>query len=219
MGPAALLDYDRAQAARPGARGRRAVEPCRHRRARARRRRRSALVPNIIDLVETGRRDHRRRLDRRRACAPAAGRAEPPMPKRRGCARAGRSNTRRLRDVPAVTRDGVAIALHMNAGLADRRAAFVHETGARVDRSVPHRIAVHAGAALPAHERAVPASTRPCSTPCPTGPSPSARSTSARTRSCPTWRRSTRRIRRSAGGRSASASTGRACCACSCAPC
>ena len=40
-----------------------------------------------------------------------------PIAKRRGCARAARISTRRLRDTPSVTRDGVAVGLHMNAGL------------------------------------------------------------------------------------------------------
>ena len=99
MGPAALLDYDRAKLRglileEGGPTSHVAIVAralgSRHGRARSQHHR-----PR-----RTQRCDHRRRLDRRRACAPAARRAAPPTPKRRGCARAGRSSTRSCATFP-----------------------------------------------------------------------------------------------------------------------
>ncbi len=127
MGPAALLDYDRAKL-----RGLILEEggPASHVAivARALGVATVGLVPNITGLVEpndaviidgsTGDVHVRPQPDVRTAYAEKAR------------LRARRQEQyARLRDVPAVTRDGVAIALHMNAGLTID-APFVHETGA-----------------------------------------------------------------------------------------
>jgi phosphotransferase system enzyme I (PtsP) len=127
MGPAALLDYDRAKL-----RGLILEEggPASHVAivARALGVATVGLVPNITSLVEpndaviidgsTGDVHVRPQNDVRTAYAEKAR------------LRARRQEQyARLRDVPAVTRDGVAIALHMNAGLTID-APFVHETGA-----------------------------------------------------------------------------------------
>jgi len=127
MGPAALLDYDRAKL-----RGLILEEggPASHVAivARALGVATVGLVPNITSLVEpndaviidgsTGDVHVRPQNDVRTAYAEKAR------------LRARRQEQyARLRDVPAVTRDGVAVALHMNAGLTID-APFVHETGA-----------------------------------------------------------------------------------------
>ena len=127
MGPAALLDYDRAKL-----RGLILEEggPASHVAivARALGVATVGLVPNITGLVEpndaviidgsTGDVHVRPQPDVRTAYAEKAR------------LRARRQEQyARLRDVPAVTRDGVAVALHMNAGLTID-APFVHETGA-----------------------------------------------------------------------------------------
>ena len=127
MGPAALLDYDRAKL-----RGLILEEggPASHVAivARALGVATVGLVPNITSLVEpndaviidgsTGDVHVRPQPDVRTAYAEKAR------------LRARRQEQyARLRDVPAVTRDGVAVALHMNAGLTID-APFVHETGA-----------------------------------------------------------------------------------------
>jgi phosphotransferase system enzyme I (PtsP) len=127
MGPAALLDYDRAKL-----RGLILEEggPASHVAivARALGVATVGLVPNITSLVEpndaviidgsTGDVHVRPQNDVRTAYAEKAR------------LRARRQEQyAQLRDVPAVTRDGVAIALHMNAGLTID-APFVHETGA-----------------------------------------------------------------------------------------
>ncbi len=127
MGPAALLDYDRAKL-----RGLILEEggPTSHVAivARALGVATVGLVPNITSLVEpndaviidgsTGDVHVRPQPDVRTAYAEKAR------------LRARRQEQyARLRDVPAVTRDGVAVALHMNAGLTID-APFVHETGA-----------------------------------------------------------------------------------------
>ena len=127
MGPAALLDYDRAKL-----RGLILEEggPASHVAivARALGVATVGLVPNITSLVEpndaviidgsTGDVHVRPQPDVRAAYAEKAR------------LRARRQEQyARLRDVPAVTRDGVAVALHMNAGLTID-APFVHETGA-----------------------------------------------------------------------------------------
>ena len=127
MGPAALLDYDRAKL-----RGLILEEggPASHVAivARALGVATVGLVPNITGLVEpndaviidgsTGDVHVRPQPDVRAAYAEKAR------------LRARRQEQyARLRDVPAVTRDGVAVALHMNAGLTID-APFVHETGA-----------------------------------------------------------------------------------------
>ena len=127
MGPAALLDYDRAKL-----RGLILEEggPASHVAivARALGVATVGLVPNITSLVEpndaviidgsTGDVHVRPQTDVRTAYAEKAR------------LRARRQEQyARLRDVPAVTRDGVAVALHMNAGLTID-APFVHETGA-----------------------------------------------------------------------------------------
>ncbi len=128
MGPAALLDYDRAKL-----RGLILEEggPTSHVAivARALGVATVGLVPNITGLVEpndaviidgsTGDVHVRPQPDVRAAYAEKAR------------LRARRQEQyAQLRDVPAVTRDGVAVALHMNAGLTID-APFVHETGAR----------------------------------------------------------------------------------------
>ena len=127
MGPAALLDYDRAKL-----RGLILEEggPASHVAivARALGVATVGLVPNITGLVEpndaviidgsTGDVHVRPQPDVRAAYAEKAR------------LRARRQEQyARLRDVPAVTRDGVAVALHMNAGLTID-APFVRETGA-----------------------------------------------------------------------------------------
>jgi len=127
MGPAALLDYDRAKL-----RGLILEEggPASHVAivARALGVATVGLVPNITSLVEpndaviidgsTGDVHVRPQPDVRTAYAEKAR------------LRARRQEQyARLRDVPAVTRDGVAVALHMTAGLTID-APFVHETGA-----------------------------------------------------------------------------------------
>ena len=127
MGPAALLDYDRAKL-----RGLILEEggPASHVAivARALGVATVGLVPNITGLVEpndaviidgsTGDVHVRPQPDVRAAYAEKAR------------LRARRQEQyARLRDVPAVTRDGVAVGLHMNAGLTID-APFVHETGA-----------------------------------------------------------------------------------------
>jgi len=127
MGPAALLDYDRAKL-----RGLILEEggPASHVAIVARTLGVATvgLVPNITSLVEpndaviidgsTGDVHVRPQPDVRTAYAEKAR------------LRARRQEQyARLRDVPAVTRDGVAVALHMNAGLTID-APFVHETGA-----------------------------------------------------------------------------------------
>ncbi len=53
-----------------------------------------------------------------------------------------------------VTRDGVEIGLHMNAGLLID-CDHAEEVGAQIDRPVPHRIAVHGGAKFSAPVRAI----------------------------------------------------------------
>ncbi len=127
MGPAALLDYDRAKV-----RGLILEEggPASHVAivARALGVATVGLVPNIINLVEpndpviidgsTGDVHVRPQPDVRAAYAEKAR------------LRARRQEQyARLRDAPAVTKDGVKIALHMNAGLTID-APFVAETGA-----------------------------------------------------------------------------------------
>ncbi len=64
------------------------------------------------------------------------------MPRRRACAPAARSSTRSSRNVPSVTKDGVAITLQLNAR-PPRRPAAPRGNGRRGRRPVPHRIAVH----------------------------------------------------------------------------
>ncbi len=55
---------------------------------------------------------------------------------------------RALRDVEAVTRDGMKVELHCNAGLLlDLR--HLDETGADGNRAVPHRTALHGALRLP----------------------------------------------------------------------
>jgi phosphotransferase system enzyme I (PtsP) len=128
MGPAALLDYDRARL-----RGLVLEEggPTSHVAivARALGVPAIGLVANITDLVETG--------DPIIIDGSTGEAYVRPLPDVRSAyAEKARLRARRqeqyarLRDVPAVTRDGVEIALHMNAGLAVD-VPHVHDTGAR----------------------------------------------------------------------------------------
>ena len=104
-------------------------------------------VPNVTDLVETG-----------DAIIVDGGSGElqlrPPADVETAYGEKARLRARRqeqyhrLRDVPAITRDGVEIGLHMNAGLLVD-CQHVAETGAELDRPVPHRTAVHGGASFP----------------------------------------------------------------------
>ena len=116
MGPAALLDYDRQQAARPRAGGRRPDLACRDRRARARhrggRRDRQYHRPGRARRCH-----HRRRLDRRRASAAAARHRDAPMASASSCAPAARRNTARCATSRASPRTAQPIALMINAGL------------------------------------------------------------------------------------------------------
>ena len=114
---------------------------------------------------------------------------------------------RRLREVPAVTRDGVRD--HPAAQCrAPRRPAASARDRRRRRRPLPHRAAVHGRRADALGGRAAGPLQGGLSRRRATCPSPSAPSTSAATRSCPTCRPWRRRIRRSAGAPSASASTG-----------
>ena len=116
MGPAALLDYDRAKL-----RGLVLEDggPTSH----------VAIIARALGIAG-GRRSaeyHRPRRTGRRRSSSTARRAKcscarrrmskRPMAKRRGCGRSRQEQYHKLRDVPAVTRDGVRIDLHMNAGL------------------------------------------------------------------------------------------------------
>ena len=127
MGPAALLDYDRRRL-----RGLVLEEggPTSHVAivARALGVATVGLVPNIIDLVETG---DPIIVDG----TTGEVHVRPPPDLQSAYAEKARLRARRqeqyakLRDVPAVTKDGVKIDLHMNAGLAID-VPHVHETGA-----------------------------------------------------------------------------------------
>ncbi len=128
MGPAALLDYDRTRL-----RGLILEEggPASHVGivARALGIATVGLVPNIIDLVETG--------DAIIVDGVTGDvHVRPPPDVQSAYGEKARLRARRqeqyakLRDVPAVTRDGVEIALHMNAGLIVD-VPHLHETGAR----------------------------------------------------------------------------------------
>ena len=125
---------------------------------------------------------------------------------------------RELRDVPAVTRDGVKISLNMNAGPAGRPAASRRDRRGR-HRPVPHRAAVHGRGALAAtreQEQLYAARHRRGRRHARHLPHPRHRRRQDPALHADAW---TRRIRRSAGAPSASASTGRGCCARRCAPC
>ena len=116
MGPAALLEYDRVQSARPGAGGRRPEQPCRDHRAGAGRAgdRRSAQYHRSGGDPAT-----------RSSSTAATGEVQlrPPPDVETAYGEKARLRAKRqeqyhkLRDVPAITRDGVRIDLHMNAGL------------------------------------------------------------------------------------------------------
>ena len=148
MGPAALLDYDRARLRglvleEAGASSHVAIV------ARALGIPAVGDVANISELVEhgdaiivdgvTGEVQVRPQPD-----VEAAYRREGAAARAPAGAVPARCATRRR-----VTRDGVAIGLHMNAGLV---VDLPHLDGDRraIDRPVPHRTAVHAGAALSA---------------------------------------------------------------------
>jgi phosphotransferase system enzyme I (PtsP) len=128
MGPAALLDYDRSRL-----RGLVLEEggPSSHVAivARALGFATVGLVANITDLVETG-----DPIIVDGATGDVHVRPQPDV--QSAYAEKARLRARRqeqyarLRDVPAVTKDGVEIALHMNAGLIVD-VSHVHETGAR----------------------------------------------------------------------------------------
>ena len=210
MGPAALLDYDRARLRGlvledGGAASHIAIV------ARALGIPAVSDVANISEIVEHGRRDHRRRHRPAKCMCARRPTSRRPMSRRRGCARAGRSSTARCATRPRVTRDGVAIGLHMNAGLlvdlphldetgADSIGLFRTELQFMLAPRFPRLR--RAGAALPRVLDA--AGDRPVT---------------FRTldiggdKILPYMKASRRRTRRSAGARSASASTGRRCCA------
>ena len=150
MGPAALLDYDRTQAARPDPGGRRPDLACRDRGARARHRRgrrgRQHRRPGRFRRCR-----HRRRLDRRRASAAADRHRD------RLC-RAGQAARPPPGAVPRAARQAVR---HQGrpAGRADDqrrpagRPAASRRDRRRRHRPVPHRIAVHDRDRDAAHQR------------------------------------------------------------------
>ena len=116
MGPAALLEYDRARLRglvleEAGASSHVAIV------ARALAIPAVGDIPNISEIVEHRRRHHRRRRHLARSIYGRLRTSRRPTPKRRACAPGGRRSIATLRDAPAISRDGVSIGLHMNAGL------------------------------------------------------------------------------------------------------
>ncbi len=111
-----------------------------------------------------------------------------------------------LKDRPAITRDGVPICLHMNAGLLVELPHLEDSASASFARSFSSssRRAFRAASARPG-------STRPSWRRRASGPSCSAPSISAATRCCPSCATCRRTILRSAGGPCAWRWTGRAC--------
>ena len=132
-------------AARPGAGGRRPDLACRHRGARARhrggRRDRERHRPR-----RSGRRHHRRRRDRRRACAPDA-RHRGGLCRARAAARApAGAISARCATSRASPRTAQTVDAADQCRPAGRPAAYRGDRRRR-HRPVPHRTAVHGGAA------------------------------------------------------------------------
>ena len=211
MGPAALLDYDRSRL-----RGLVLEEggPTSHVAIVARALGIPAVgeVANATSLVEHGRRHHRRRRRRARCRSGRSADVEAAYAEKARLRARRQEQYRKLRDVPAVTKDGVEIDLQLNAGLLVDL-PHLAETGAAGIGLFRTELQFMIAERMPSRAPSSRRSTAPCSTRPATSRSPSAPSTSAATRSCPTCSRSRRRTRRWAGARSASASTGPACCA------
>ena len=202
--------------ARPRAGGGRPDQPRRHRGARAghpgHRRRRK---PD--EHGGSGRRHHRRRRRRPGACCGRSPTSRAPSARRPACAPGGRSSTASCATFRAVTRDGVEVSLHLNAGLLIDL-PHLDETGAHGIGLFRTELQFMIAERLPSTSEQLDLYRTVMESGGPSCRSPSARSTSAATRCCRTCGRSTRRTRRWAGARSASGSTGRACCAPSSAP-
>ena len=116
MGPAALLDYDRSRLRglvleEAGASSHIAIV------ARALSIPAVSEVTNISEIVEHGDAIIVDGVTGEVQLRPQPDIEESPTAKRRACARAGRSNTRLCATTPSLTLDGVAVGLHMNAGL------------------------------------------------------------------------------------------------------
>ena len=128
MGPAALLEYDRKRL-----RGLVLEEggPNSHVAIVARALGIPAVgeIANATGLADPGDADHRRRRDRRRACAAVARHGERPMSSACGCARAGSCSTSRCATSPASPRTASRSTLLLNAGLAVDL-PHIEETGA-----------------------------------------------------------------------------------------
>jgi len=127
MGPAALLEYDRAKIRGLVLEESGCIEPCRDRR-RALGIAAVGDVANIVDLVEPG---DALIVDGLTATFICGRRrmSSIPMPEKARLRARKQAQYHKLRDVPAVTKDGIAIDLHMNAGMVvDLQ--HVAETGA-----------------------------------------------------------------------------------------
>ena len=200
-----------------GARGRLADRACRDRRARLRHPGR-----------RPGRRTRRSGSSRATSSSSTATTAGADPAARRHPADGRRQRSRRapsaapiyetLRDTPAVTRDGVAVTAAAQCRAAARSGAAGGDRRRR-DRAVPHRDPASDAQRLSRRrrpDRLLPPRLRAGRR---AGRSCSARSISAATRCCPISPIPPRTTRRWAGARSASGSTGRRCCASSCARC
>ena len=155
MGPAELLDYDRTKLRgvilEEGGRTSHVAIVARALGIPA-----IGQATGLIDLVDTGTPDHRRWRDRRGVCPALARHRAGLCREGRASMRAGRRSLPALRDTPAVTQDGVKIELNINAGLIVDL-PHLHDSGADGIGLLPHRTAVHDGAAVPAARPADPA--------------------------------------------------------------
>ena len=163
MGPAALLDYDRKRL-----RGLVLEEggPTSHVAIVARALGIAAVgqIANATGIVDPGDADHRRRRDGPRPRAPDRRTWRRTMPSACGCARAGRRNTRRCATSRASPRTAQTVVAAAQRRPAGRPAAYRRDRRGR-HRAVPHRAAVHGGAAAAAHRPSSCCSIARCSTP------------------------------------------------------
>ena len=162
MGPAALLDYDRKRL-----RGLVLEEggPTSHVAIVARALGIPAVgeIANATGIVDPGDADHRRRRDRRRACAAAPDMEAAYIERVRLRARRQAQYLGAAR--PAVRHQGRRADHAAAQCRACRRPAAHRRDRRRRHRPVPHRAAVHGGGDVPAHRPSSSRSTARCSTP------------------------------------------------------
>ena len=203
LGPAELLEYDRRRLKARGARGRLAHRPHDHRRAGHGRAGRRPAVGHPAQ--RRGRRADPRRRRQWQRHRPAQPRAAVRLRAPHGdCGRSGAPNSRPIRNLPAVTLDGVPVSVMVNAGLAED-AANLELTGADGIGLFRTEFQFLVSATLPGRERQQRLYSQGARRPPATSRWFSAPSTSAATRPCPISPRSgtRRRIRRWAGARCA----------------